>query len=101
QRTASLPHEGDGGRVTFDGINVDSGVLNPQLNTQEFGPRASSLWAQGHRRDRIDAVIAHEHEEAEGVRHEQAVQRAAETPLAVSDHARRILRAIAENEKPG
>jgi len=101
QRTAFLPHEGAGGGVAFDGINVDSGVLNPQLNAEEFGPQASSLWAKGRLRDRIDAVIVHEHEEAEGVRHEEAVQRAAETPLAISDHARRILRAIAENEKRG
>jgi hypothetical protein len=101
QRTAFLPHEGDGGGVAFDGINVDSGVLNPQLNAQAFGPEASSLWAKARLRDRIDAVIVHEHEEAMGVRHEEAVQRAAETPLPISDQARRILRAIAENEKRG
>jgi hypothetical protein len=101
QRVTFLPHEGDGGGVTFDGINVDSGVLNPRLNAAEFGPEASMLWAKGCLRDRIDAVIAHEHEEAKGVTHEVAIQRAADSPLPISDHARRILRAIAENEKRG
>jgi hypothetical protein len=28
-----------GGGITPDGINVDSGVLNQQLNAEEIGPR--------------------------------------------------------------
>jgi hypothetical protein len=52
-------------------------------------------------RDRLDQVIAHEHAEATGIDHEEAVQRAAETPLAIRETARDRLRAIAEVEKRG
>ncbi len=98
RRAAFLPGERDGGGVTPDGINVDSGVLNPELNAEAIGPEASRLWARSRLRDRIDAVIAHEHEERIAGNHDDAVFLAAETKLPISNPARRILRAIADHE---
>ena len=95
---AFLPGERDGGGVTPDGINVDSGVLNPELNAEAIGPDASRLWARSRLRDRIDCVIAHEHEERIAGHHDDAVFRAAETQLPITEPARRILRAIADHE---
>jgi hypothetical protein len=101
RRVAFIPSEGDGGGITPDGINVDSGVLNPQLNAEEIGPRASAIWEKARLRDRIDAVIAHEYEESLAGTHEGAEIRAADTALPISDNARRILRAIADRENQG
>ncbi len=98
RRVAFVPSEGDGGGITPDGINVDSGVLNPQLNAEEIGPRASAIWERARLRDRIDAVIAHEYEESIAGTHKGAEMRTADTALPISDKARRILRAIAERE---
>ena len=84
--------------MTPDGINVDSGVLNPQLNAEEIGPYAGTIWEQARLRDRIDAVIAHEFEESVGGSHEDAEMRAAATALPIRANARRILRAIADRE---
>jgi hypothetical protein len=101
RRIAFIPSEGDGGGITPDGINVDSGVLNPQLDAEEIGPRASAIWARARLRDRIDAVIAHEYEESRAGTHEGAEMRAADTALPISDTARRILRARADRENQG
>jgi hypothetical protein len=49
----------------------------------------------------LDQVIAHEYAEAAGISHEEAVQRAAETPLAIRETARARLRAMAATEKLG
>jgi hypothetical protein len=78
---------------------VDSGVLNPELNAEAIGPEASKVWAKGRLRDRIDAVIAHEHLEAQGVPHDEVVQRAPDTELPIGENARRILRSMAEGVK--
>jgi hypothetical protein len=96
RRTAFVPRECDGGGITPDGINVDSGVLNPELNAEEFGPRVSALWKKSRLRDRIDAVIAHEYEESIAGTHEGAEVRAAVTALPIRENARRILRAIVD-----
>jgi hypothetical protein len=40
RRAAFVAGERDDGGITPDGINVDSGVLNPQLNAEEIGPHA-------------------------------------------------------------
>jgi hypothetical protein len=99
-RHAFLPDEPRGGTNDFAGrLYVDSGVLNPELNAQAIGPEASAVWARSRLRDRIDAVIAHEHEEGAGIPHDQVVDRVAETALPISEKARRILRSIAEGEK--
>jgi hypothetical protein len=36
-------------------------MLNPELNREEMGLEASTLWAKSRLRDRIDAIVAHEH----------------------------------------
>jgi hypothetical protein len=94
-----FPHGGSGGGVVGDRIGVDSGVLNPELLAKPYGPEASTVWARSRLRDRIDAIIAHEYAEAVGVSHEEAVSLALDTPLAIRERARRILRAMAEAER--
>jgi hypothetical protein len=69
------------------------------MPAEAIGPQASTLWAKSRLRDRIDAVIAHEHEESGGIPHLQVVERVAETALPVGENARHILRSIAEGEK--
>jgi hypothetical protein len=75
---------------------VDSGVLNPELNADVIGS-ASKVWAKSRLRDRIGAVIVHEHLEAQGIPHDEEVERAADTDLPIGENARRILRSIAES----
>ena len=42
-----FPHEHDGGNVTIDGrINIDSGVLNPDLLREPYGEEAAEIWAK-------------------------------------------------------
>jgi hypothetical protein len=93
------PHEQEIGGVAPGGrITVDSGVLNPE-QMEEFGPAVSGAWAESRLRDRIDAAVAHEFEEARGGTHEYAVEHAPTTELPITDQARRVLKAIAEGLK--
>jgi hypothetical protein len=85
------PYERKGGTIT-GGLVVDSGCLNPDLLRGRKGGR---LWPRARLRDRIDAIIAHEFEEARHGTHEEALKAAAGTSLAIRDSARRILRAMA------
>jgi hypothetical protein len=84
-----------GGAVIGDRIAVNSGVLNPELLTERYGPSVGKTWARSRLRDRIDAVIAHELAEASPGAHESAEELAAHTDLAVSEGARWILWAVA------
>jgi hypothetical protein len=87
---------GTGGGVTVGrGINVDSGVLNPNLLGDPASSQAARLWSRARLRDRIDAVIAHEYEEAIRGKDALARQHAPTTSLNISDEARAILRAMA------
>jgi hypothetical protein len=102
ERHAFLPGETRGGTNDFAGrIFVDSGVLNPELNASDIGPEASKLWAKSRLRDREDAILAHEFEEARGITHDEVVDRAGDTALPVGENARRILRSIAAGLKRG
>jgi hypothetical protein len=47
----------------------------------------------------MDAVIAHEHHESLGLAHPETVAQAPDTPLPISEGARRILRAICKREQ--
>jgi hypothetical protein len=98
---AYFPHQGDGGGVVGDQIDVDAGLFDTSLMGRRYGPEMGGKWAKDRLRDRLDQVIAHEYAEAAGISHEEAVQRAAETPLAIRETARVRLRAIAEAEKRG
>jgi hypothetical protein len=64
-----------------------------------IGPNASKHWADSRLRDRIDAIIAHEHLETQGMLHDAAVQSAPDTELPVSENARKILRSMAAGAK--
>ena len=98
-RRAFFPDQSVGGRnIHRRGINLDSGILNPDLIDDRTDPALSSLWRKARLRDRADAVIAHELEEASGtlaLQHEEATQKAADTRLLISDAARLLLRVAA------
>jgi hypothetical protein len=88
---AFIAHNRTGGRLT-SGITVNSGCLNPMLLKGQKGARVFA-WAR--LRDRIDAIIAHEHEEERLGSHQAALKYGWKTELPISDGARRILWAMA------
>ncbi len=92
-----VPHERTGGgNDPLGGLTVDSGVLNPELLSTLPG---NEEWAKARLRDRIDAIIVHEHEEVRrGGDHQAALEDAPMTELPISHEARRILRAISPTE---
>jgi hypothetical protein len=96
---AFFPHQGNGGGVVGCKINADAGLFDNDLMTREYGPVIGKCWERDRLRDRLDQIIAHEYAEASGISHDEAVQRAAETALPISEMARRRLREIAEAEK--
>jgi len=86
------PYERDGGGNNPDGpVNVDSGVLNPELLTKAYSGKTAKLWRKARLRDRMDAIIAHEVSEADYRTHEAALETAPKTELRISERARRIL----------
>jgi hypothetical protein len=100
EKHAFLPNETIGGSHGIGRrLFVDSGVLNPELNAEAIGPEATQVWADSRLRDRIDAVTAHEHLEAQGVPHDEVAQRVPDTELPIGENARRILRSMAEGVK--
>ena len=90
--SAFFPREGKGGGVVGERINADAGLLDTDLMTRKFGKEIGDNWRKDRLRDRLDQVIAHEYAEASGISHEEAIQRAAETPLAIREKARERLR---------
>jgi hypothetical protein len=95
-----LSEERKGGTNDLAGrIYVDSGALNAALNADVIRPEASRIWAKARVRDRIEAVIAHEELESQGIPHDEVVQRAPETELPIAENARKILRAMADGAK--
>jgi len=95
-RRAFLPEEGTGSGVTVGrGINVDSGVFNPNLLGDPAAGGAAHAWSRARLRDRINAVIAHEYEECIRGSDQAARQHAPTTRLRISDEARAILRQMA------
>ena len=93
-----IPHErSGGGNDHLGGLTLDSGVFNPELLGTLSG---HAEWAKARLRDRIDAAIAHEHEEARrGGSHVEALRHAPETELPIRDDARHILRAMRPKER--
>jgi len=77
---------GAGGRLT-----VDSGVFNPDLM---FGQHAEKVWPKARFRDRLDAIIAHEYEEAKGLSHVAALAHGPDTELPIREGARKLLRSM-------
>jgi hypothetical protein len=100
RRAAFHPKERTGGGNSPGArINLNSGVLNPDLLVRHPSPAVSSIWQRARLRDRCDAVIAHEYHEAQGLSHVEAERRAAETDLPLTEGARRILRAMIEGKR--
>ncbi len=88
-----LPHErSGGGNDPAGGLTIDSGVFNPELLGRLPGNKE---WAKARLRDRLDATIAHEHEEARrSGNHVEALKHAPDTELPISQGGRLILRAM-------
>ena len=99
RHAAFHPKERTGGSNSPGRINLNSGILNPELLSPELGPKVATLWGKCRLQDRMDAVIAHEHHESLGLSHPETVAQAPDTPLPISEGARRILRAIREREQ--
>jgi hypothetical protein len=85
-----------GGNDALGGLTVDSGIFNPGLLSTL---RGSEQWAKARVRDRMDAIIAHEHEEARRGTHEDALEHAPNTHLPISEQARHILLAMKGQRK--
>jgi hypothetical protein len=100
RHTAFMPHEADGGGNTPDGrLNLDSGIFNPDL-FEQLGPDVSHAYAKARLRDRMDAGIAHEYEEAKGGgSHQYAFEHAPETELQIRHEARELARKIRDGER--
>jgi hypothetical protein len=106
RQAAFFPKERTGGENSPGGrINLNSGILNPDLLVGVFAPEVSRVWERSRLRDRIDAVIVHE--DIEGLEvasgqgfqaaHAAAIARAPETSRPITEGARRILRALAKH----
>ncbi len=95
------PYERTGGGISPGGrINLDSGSLNPELLTEDYGKNAGELWARLRLRHRWEALEAHEDAEWRmGGDHDAAVRVAPETELPISDKAREILREMRKGWK--
>jgi len=93
-----MPQErSGGGNDPAGGLTVDSGVFNPELLGTLPGSQA---WAEAPLRDRIDAIIAHEFEEARrGGNHIGALLHAPDTELPIHQRARQILQAMRPKER--
>ena len=91
-RRAFFPDEPEGGgNIHRRGINLSSGILNPDLIDAREEPELSSHWKKARLRHRADAVIAHEFEEASAalpLQHEEAKRKAPETRLDIDEPAR-------------
>jgi hypothetical protein len=86
-----------GGNDPAGGLTVDSGVFNPELLGTLPG---NKQWAKGRLRDRLDAAIAHENEDARrGGDHVEALNHAPDTELPISRGGRHILRAMRPKER--
>lgn len=85
-----------GGNDPAGGLTLDSGILNPELLGTLPGSRE---WAKARLRDRMDAAIAHEHEESRRGSHVEALRHASDTELPIREGARHILRAMRPRER--
>ncbi len=94
---AFMPHERTGGgNDPAGGLTLDSGVFNPGLLGTLPG---NEEWAGARLRDRVDAAIAHEHEESRRGSHVEALRHAPDTKLPIREGGRRILRAMKPPER--
>ena len=101
RETSLLPHPNPG-LLSAEWI-ARLAAVSPSMGlmSRRYGPEVGRNWANDRLRDRLDQVIAHEYAEAAGISHQEAVQRAAETPLAIRETARQRLRMMAEVDGRG
>lgn len=99
-QAAFNPYEGIGGSVgTIGEINLDSGVLNPDL-MRKYGTEAGDAWEHASLKTRCDTAIAHEYEEGNGFTHDEAIARAPDTELPISHEARALAGRIRDGLNP-
>jgi hypothetical protein len=90
------PLQTDGGGVhpPTGRINPDAGIFQPDLLAGKAPAEVSSHHARCRASVRMDAIIAHEYEEGVRGSHAAAEEHAPDTPLAIKEESRRLLRAI-------
>jgi hypothetical protein len=94
------PRERTGGGVSPDGrLTLDSGVMNTELLTKDYGEKTARTWRKMRLKARMEALTAHELAEAETGSHVEALAAAANTRLPVSDEARELLRTMERDYK--
>jgi len=87
-----MPHDRIGGSNGAGGrLTVNSGVFNPELLA---GGPGELEWAAARLRDRLDAVTAHEYEEATHGSQVAALERGPDTGLPIREGARSLLWAM-------
>jgi hypothetical protein len=67
-------------------IILDSGVMNPEFLTEDYGEQATKIWAAPRLRPRVRAMIAHVLSEHDTGSHAEALKSAPDTRFA---HRRR------------
>jgi hypothetical protein len=88
-----------GGVVVGDRIGVDTGVFNTDLLEPDYGEETGKPFGRSRLRDRLDAIIAHEHAESVCGSHAEALEQAPKTELPIRERAREILRAMEKTRR--
>jgi hypothetical protein len=89
-----FPQDAQGGTVSHAGqVTLDSGLMNPELLSENYDEDTRRAWQRTRLKDRAQAIIAHELSEHEyGGDHELALIAAPETTLPISHAARELLK---------
>jgi hypothetical protein len=89
-----FPQDGQGGTVSHVGqVTLDSGLMNPELLTENYDEATRRLWQHTRISDRAQAIIAHEIAEHEyNGDHELALIAGPETTLPISSAAKELLK---------
>ena len=93
--------ERTGGGVSPEGrLTLDSGIMNTELLTKDYGEEVAKIWRKLRLKARMEAITAHELAESEAGSHVEALKAAANTRLPVSHEAMDLLRAMERGWKP-
>ena len=94
QHFSFFPGDREGGTVSPAGqVTLDSGLMNPELLTENYDEATRQAWQNTRLPDRSQAIIAHELAEHDnGDDHELALIAGPETTLPISHAARELLR---------
>ena len=92
-------YERHGGGISSGGrINLDSGIFNDDL-MKPFGRKADKAWKKASVKTRADACIAHEFEEGNGFSHDEAIERAPDTDLPITQKAMELAKAVRDGNR--